>query len=65
MSVKVRPVKSSSDGSKTEARDLDSISSQAILNDVQFLTVEGRFEEAREENTPEFHRLKKRIGLDR
>jgi adenylate cyclase len=31
------------------ARDLDSISSQAVLNDVQYLTVEGRFAEAREE----------------
>jgi TolB-like protein/Tfp pilus assembly protein PilF len=31
------------------ARDLDSISSQAVLNGVQFLTVEGRFAEAREE----------------
>ena len=30
-------------------RDLDSLSSQAVLNDVQYLTVEGRFEEAREE----------------
>ena len=50
-------------------RDLDSLSSQAVLNDVQFLTVEGRFEEAREEirkiaaRSPNNERLQVRLNF--
>ena len=51
------------------ARDLDSLSSQAVLNDVQYLTVEGRFEEAREEirkiaaRSPTNERLQVRLNF--
>lgn len=50
-------------------RDLDSLSSQAVLNDVQYLTVEGRFEEAREEirkiaaRSPSNERLQVRLNF--
>jgi TolB-like protein len=50
-------------------RDLDSLSSQAVLNDVQYLTVEGRFEEAREETrkiatrSPNNERLQVRLNF--
>ena len=51
------------------ARDLDSLSSQAVLNDVQYLTVEGRFAEAREEirkiaaRSPTNERLQVRLNF--
>ena len=51
------------------ARDLDSLSSQSVLNDVQYLTVEGRFEEAREEirkiaaRSPTNERLQVRLNF--
>jgi len=51
------------------ARDLDSLSSQSVLNDVQYLTVEGRFEEAREETrkiaarSPTNERLQVRLNF--
>jgi len=51
------------------ARDLDSLSSQAVLNNVQYLTVEGRFEEAREETrkiavrSPTNERLQMRLNF--
>jgi TolB-like protein/Tfp pilus assembly protein PilF len=51
------------------ARDLDSLSSQSVLNDVQYLTVEGRFEEAREEvrkiaaRSPTNQRLQVRLNF--
>jgi TolB-like protein len=51
------------------ARDLDSLSSQAVLNDVQYLMVEGRFEEAREETrkiaarSPNNERLQVRLNF--
>jgi TolB-like protein/Tfp pilus assembly protein PilF len=51
------------------ARDLDSLSSQSVLNAVQYLTVEGRFEEAREEirkiaaRSPTNERLQVRLNF--
>jgi tetratricopeptide (TPR) repeat protein len=51
------------------ARDLDSLSSQSVLNDVQYLMVEGRFEEAREEvrkiaaRSPTNQRLQVRLNF--
>jgi TolB-like protein/Tfp pilus assembly protein PilF len=51
------------------ARDLDSLSSQAVLNHVQYLMVEGRFEEARDEirkiaaRSPTNERLQVRLNF--